>query len=313
MKNSYPVVIFIGQPNCGKSTLFNAIAGYKAEVSNFPGTTVKHTHSIVNIEGRLLNVIDLPGTYSLNSSEPAEKVALTHLFQERPDLIINVADASTLGRSLELTLELRELEYPMVVALNMIDLAERKGITIDSSQLEKTLGVQVIPTIATHGRGIKELLEAAFRCLDEGCPVSSPRWSKDVEEEIDHLVGEIPANFCVVANRRFTAIKLVEAGQQFCADFLEDVDSSLKETVDRVKETIEKKRSAPAYEVIAAERHHLALKISEQCSRVQRGRHLTWDKRLDSVLMHPVLGYPLLAAIFLAFFFFIFKIGNPLE
>ncbi len=313
MRNNHPVVIFIGQPNCGKSTLFNAIAGYKAETSNFPGTTVKHTHSKVNIEGRLLNIIDLPGTYSLNPSEPAEKVVLTHLFQERPDLIINVADASALGRSLELTLELGELEYPMVVALNMVDLAEKKGITVDSSKLEKTLGVKVIQTIATHGRGIKELLEAVFHCLDEGCPVSSVRWSRDVDEEIAHLAEIIPADFSIVANRRFTAIKLIEAGQQFCGDILEDVDPSLKNVVNQVKGNIEKKRSAPAYEVIAAERHHLALKISEECSRVRRGKHLTWDKRLDGVLMHPVLGYPLLAAVFLAFFFLIFKIGNPLE
>ena len=99
MNNNHPVVIFIGQPNCGKSTLFNAIAGYKSETSNFPGTTLKHTHSKVNIAGRVLNIIDLPGAYSLNPSEPSEKVVLTHLFKERPDLIVNVVDASILGRS----------------------------------------------------------------------------------------------------------------------------------------------------------------------------------------------------------------------
>ena len=91
-----PTVIFIGQPNCGKSTLFNSIAGLKADTSNFPGTTVKHTHSRVSIEGRLLDIIDLPGTYSLCPSDPAEKTALSHLFSEKPDLIINVVDASVL-------------------------------------------------------------------------------------------------------------------------------------------------------------------------------------------------------------------------
>ena len=88
-----PDIIFLGQPNSGKSTLFNAIAGLKADTSNFPGSTVKHTHSEVNIAGKILNIIDLPGTYSLNPSEDAEKVALAHLFGERPDLIINVIDA----------------------------------------------------------------------------------------------------------------------------------------------------------------------------------------------------------------------------
>ena len=170
MGDEFPTVIFLGQPNSGKSTLFNAIAGHKALTSNFPGTSYKHTHSEVNIEGRLLNVVDLPGTYSLNPSEPAEKVILSHLFQEKPDLIINVVDASVLGRSLELTLELLELGYPMIVALNMIDLAEKKGIQVDPRRLEKRLGVRVVPTVASHGRGLKELLEAAFFCLDNRCP-----------------------------------------------------------------------------------------------------------------------------------------------
>ena len=127
-KNKYPDIIFLGQPNSGKSALFNAIAGLKADTSNFPGSTVKHTHSEVNIAGKILNVIDLPGAYSLNPTGETEKVALSHLFFEKPDLIINVVDASVLARSLELTLELIELKFPVIVALNMMDLAEKKGI-----------------------------------------------------------------------------------------------------------------------------------------------------------------------------------------
>ncbi|MGZ5469480.1 MAG: FeoB small GTPase domain-containing protein, partial [Candidatus Aminicenantales bacterium] len=93
-----PTVVFIGQPNGGKSTLFNSIAGPKAATSNFPGTSVKHTHSRVNVHGRVIDVVDLPGSYSLCTSDPAEQVALTHLFSEEPDLIVNVLDASTLSR-----------------------------------------------------------------------------------------------------------------------------------------------------------------------------------------------------------------------
>ena len=313
MKTDSPTVIFLGQPNSGKSTLFNAIAGHKALTSNFPGTSYKHTHSEVNIEGRILNVVDLPGTYSLNPSEPAEKVNLSHLFQEKPDLIVNVIDASILGRNLELTLELLELGYPMIVALNMVDLAEKKGVHIDPKKLEKLLGIRVVPTVASHGRGLKELLEAAFFCLDNRCPVSRLPWSGDVEEEVSRLADRLPAEIIVAGNPRFTAIKLIEANTTFCVEVLAEAEPELKSELDLAKKRIEDKRRAPAYEVIAAERHHLALKFFEESSRVRRGKQLSWDQRVDDIIMHPVLGYLILVLIFLAFFFLIFEIGGPLE
>ncbi len=313
MRNEAPTVIFLGQPNCGKSTLFNAIAGPKALTSNFPGTSYKHTHSLVNFEGRLINVVDLPGTYSLNPSEPAEKVILSHLFQERPDLVVNVLDASTLGRSLELTLELLELAFPMVIALNMEDLAEKKGIHIDFRKLEATLGVRVVPTVALHGRGVKELLEAVFSRLDRPAAAPSLRWSGDIEEEIARLAAQLPSEVVIAANTRFTAIKLLESEKLFCFEVLAEADPGLQRELERVRGAIEEKRQAPAYEVIAAERHHLALKIFEETSRVLRGKRLSWDQRADDVIMHPILGYPILIGVFLAFFFLIFKIGSPLE
>ncbi len=214
-ENRFPDIAFIGQPNCGKSTLFNAIAGLKAQTSNFPGTTVKHTHSKVNVEGEVLNIIDLPGTYSLNPSDPAEKVALTHLFSEKPDLIVNVVDASILGRSLELTLELIELEYPVIVALNMIDLAEKKGVEIDLKKLENFLGVPVIQTVASHGRGIKDLLDAALRSLEKGLSVSHIKWSQDVEEKIEEMEDHLPEDFPITANKRFTAINMISSSELF--------------------------------------------------------------------------------------------------
>jgi ferrous iron transport protein B len=283
-----PAVIFIGQPNSGKSTLFNSIAGNKAETSNFPGTSIKHTHSRVAIEGRLLDVVDLPGTYSLCSADPAEQVVLTHLFAEKPDLVVNVIDASTLSRGLELTLELVELGYPMIVALNMVDVAERKGIELDAAGIERRLGVPVVPTIAAHGRGVRELLDRAFEVLDKGQSLQVLRFSDDVETE-------------------------VAAVERACGDFLGDVEPGLRESVDRALKAIEQDRGAPAYEVISAERHHLAMKLAEETSRVLHGKRMTWDKKIDAVLMHPVLGYFILAAVLLAFFTIIFEVGSPLE
>jgi ferrous iron transport protein B len=312
-ENSYPDVIFIGQPNSGKSTLFNAIAGLKAQTSNFPGTTVAHTHSNVNIEGQVLNIIDLPGTYSLNPSDPAERVPLAHLFGEKPDLIINVLDASTLGRSLELTLELVELEYPMVVALNMVDLAEKKGMEIDFKKLQSLLGVPVVPAVAIHGRGIKEVLDAALKTLEKGWTGSRIEWSRDVEEKVEELEKQLPDDFSIVANSRFTAVKMIEAGKLLFDDMLKEIDPSLKKSLDKVRQELELTHNAPAYEVIAAERHHLALKIFEDCCTVKRGHRLSLLERADDIIMHPLLGYVILILVFLGFFFVIFKVGNPLE
>jgi len=308
-----PTVIFIGQPNGGKSTLFNALAGPKAETSNFPGTSIKHTHSRVNIEGRLLDVVDLPGTYSLCPTDPAERVVLTHLFAEKPDLVVNIVDASTLSRGLELTFELIELGLPMIVALNMMDVAERKGVQIDAAGIETLLGVPVTPTIAAYGRGLRELLDRAFEVLDKGQSPRPRRFSGDVEDMVAEVERHLPPGFPIVSNPRFTAVKLIETAGHACGGFLGEVEPGLMAVVARVRRTIEERRGAPAYEVISAERHHQAMKLAEETSRLLHGKRMTWDKKVDAVLMHPFLGYVILAAVLLAFFFIIFKVGSPLE
>ena len=123
----------------------------------------------------------------------------------------------------------------------------------------------------------------------------------------------LPPGFPVVSNPRFTAVKLIETAGHACGDFLGEVEPGLRETVDRTLKAIEQDRGAPAYEVISAERHHLAMKLAEETSRVLHGKRMTWDKKIDAVLMHPVLGYFILAAVLLAFFTVIFEVGSPLE
>ena len=137
----------IGQPNCGKSTLFNQVAGYKAETGNFSGTTVTFIESPVRVLGSVVDVVDLPGTYSLAGTNPAEREVIKYLASNEIDVVINVIDASNLSHGLLMTIELLELNIPMVIGLNMMDEADRMGIHIDVMALEKWIGVPVIPMI----------------------------------------------------------------------------------------------------------------------------------------------------------------------
>ncbi|MGZ5487866.1 MAG: nucleoside recognition domain-containing protein, partial [Candidatus Aminicenantales bacterium] len=186
-------------------------------------------------------------------------------------------------------------------------------IEIDAAKIERLLGVPVVPTIAAFGRGVSELLDRAFEVLDRGSSPRPLRFSGDVEDVVAEVERLMPAGFPVISSSRFTAVKLIETAGHACGDFLGEVEPGLRAGIDRARRALEAGRGAPAYEVISAERHHQAMKLAEETSRVLHGRRLTWDKRIDAVLMHPVFGYVILAAVFLAFFFIIFKVGSPLE
>ncbi|HSG44674.1 MAG TPA: FeoB small GTPase domain-containing protein, partial [Anaerolineales bacterium] len=158
-------VALIGQPNCGKSTLFNQVAGYKAETGNFSGTTVNYTESRVRVMGEVIELVDLPGAYTLEGGSPAEMEAARYLRSQNVDVIINVADATHLAAALDLTLELLPLNKPVVLALNMMDEAKRLGLQIDGEGLARELGIPVLPLIASKGRGVKRLF---LKSLESG-------------------------------------------------------------------------------------------------------------------------------------------------
>jgi len=156
-------IALVGQPNCGKSTLFNQVAGYKAETGNFSGTTVTFTESKIRIAGEVEELVDLPGTYSLIGTNPAESETQRYLASNQVDVIVNIIDATHLAQGLDLTLELLELKRPMVIGLNMMDEAVRIGLSVDGLKLEELLGVKVLPLIASRGQGIKNLFFAALQ------------------------------------------------------------------------------------------------------------------------------------------------------
>ena len=189
-------VALIGQPNCGKSTLFNQVAGYKAETGNFTGTTVTFTESSVRVGGEVLDLVDLPGTYTLAGTNQAEREASRYLLSENVDVIVNVLDASHISQGLELTLELLAMGVPVIVALNMMDEASRMGLKIAGPSLEERLGVPVMPLVASRGQGVRNLFLTALHLaklentdisayfqLDENTPAARHSTARALEKE----------------------------------------------------------------------------------------------------------------------------------
>lgn len=304
------IIAMAGQPNSGKSTIFNHVAGYKTITANFPGKTVEYTESKITINGEVHTIVDLPGTYSLTSLDPAELETRKYLLRREANVTVNVIDASLLARSLELSIQLNELHVPHIVALNMIDEARKKGIVIDQDALSRELGVPVVESIANKGIGINDVLRTA---VDEGRrnrPPPQLKYSKHVEDKITALVPDIR----YLAERhnlpaRLVAIKLLEQDEYY--DSLIE-DERVRDKVARMRESLELDHGQPSDIVISSERHAMALNLFERVATVRKSER-TMSQKIDDVLMHPIIGYVALGAILLGMFNLVFSVGALLE
>lgn len=290
-------VALVGQPNSGKSTLFNGIVGYRAVASNFPGTTVEALRGQARLGPRRIEVVDLPGTYSLLGGDPAERVAREFLLAGGADAVVHVADASRLERSLELTLELAELGLPAVLCLNMADEAEHRGVRIDREKLSAILGVPVVATVASRGQGLEELLAS----LPQARPIRRPPYPSDVERALETVGQALPPE---------EPFRLHRAAQLLAGE--EEPLPALRSIVKEVRGKLGACRAEDPALALADARHAAAARLFETVAAVGTAR-VGWRERADDLLMHPVVGYPLLLLVLLGLFGSVYWAGSALE
>ncbi len=299
-------VLLIGQPNCGKSSIFNAIAGVKANSSHFPGTTVDILSSDVAYGDTIFEIVDLPGTYSLVPFDKAEEVVLKYLLSEKFDLIVNVMDASLLQRSLELTIELTDLKKPMIVVLNMMDEAEKKGILIDKEKLEEMLGVPVVLTKAIYGEGIDNLVSEIIGSLNNPKIPRSVKFSSNIESMINSIEKELGDEKC----KRFKILKYFEWEKfknivEFPGEIILNLENWRKKTITNCGKNVD--------EIIISQRHHFSMKLSEEVSRVIRRKEKKFSEKLELFFYKPLSGFVIFVVSFVFLFYLVFRVGGFFE
>ncbi|MBG7602032.1 MAG: Fe(2+) transporter permease subunit FeoB [Gammaproteobacteria bacterium] len=298
-------IALAGNPNCGKSALFNTLTGIRQKTGNWPGVTVERKQGHFSYDNNNITTIDLPGIYSLDASSLDEEVTRDYLLSHDADLIINVVDAGNLERNLYLTVQLLEMGVPIVVALNMMDVARKRGISIDTHKLSVELGCPVVPIVAISGEGI-ELLLSQTAAVTNGSATGGYRLAHEecVEQAISDLLPLIQDR--EQRNKHWLALKLLESD----SERHEKIDSVLKERLDHWRKHIEKRAGEDADIFIADTRyshaHSLAQSVTREKGRV--GRTLT-DK-IDRAVLSRIFGIPIFLAVMYLMFMFTISIGG---
>lgn len=307
---------FIGNPNCGKTTLFNAYTGANLKVANWPGVTVEKVEGAIKDHDLNIRLVDLPGTYSLTSYTMEEQVSRQFILSDEVDVIIDVADASALERNLYLTLQLLELGKPVVLALNMMDIVEKRGMEIDTHRLPEMLGIPVIPVSARKRTGLDVLLHAAAHhkdCKDPECLIHHHKYtpkhrhdhhseyamvySDAIEDKIDLIMAELKRKYPNLSNYRWHAIKLLEQDKEISARY----PVNMPDVIDRNYESD-----------IINEKYDFIEEIIREVL-VNKDRQDALTEKADRVLTHKFWSIPIFLVVMAAVFFLTFTIGDWLK
>jgi len=310
---SAPATIALaGNPNSGKTSVFNALTGSHQHVANYPGVTVEYKEGWAQHQGEPVRVVDLPGTYSLTAYSPEELVARNYVIGRTPDVVIDVVDASNLERNLYLAVQFMELGAPLVICLNMVDVAEQRGQKIDAAKLSQLLGVPVVPTVARSGKGAQELLAAAVKLAR-----SRPRWEalhisygSDVDaglaELTDILQGHQERHGLLSA--RWLALKLLEGDSEVLERVQETPDLALRllPVCQKVAAHIRSTLADDPESVIADYRYGYITGITRQVLTLEREVRLDYTDKVDRVLTHRLLGPLFLFLVLYVIYRFVF-------
>ena len=304
-------IVLAGQGNSGKSTIFNYLTGLHQHIGNWAGKTIEKAEGTLFYRDHMVDVLDLPGIYSLTTVSEEELISRSYIIKQNPDCVINVVDSTNLERSLIFTLQLLELERPVIIALNMTDLAKRKGITVDVKKLQKILNVPVIPTIASRGSGLTRLVDKAID-LKTGKPERTiHKYGKEIEQGIEELSDQLKG-IDLPYPLRWIAIKLLEKDSDITARVSElkprAVESSL-----RIMEELEEIHGHDSPLVIADERSLLASRITRETVKIAKDRELSLNERLEVLTTHKVTGYLFMILILGGMFLAVFSFGNRLS
>jgi ferrous iron transport protein B len=303
-------IALAGNANVGKSVIFNQLTGLHQHIGNWPGKTVERAEGTLHFKGHTIDIIDLPGIYSLSTYSLEELVSRKYIAVERPDIVINVVDASVLERNLFFTLQLIELETPMIVALNQMDIAKSKGINVDAGKLEKLLRMPVIPTVAVKGIGIFDLLEKSVEII-ENSKKAEPlevRYGEEVEVRI-RKITEMLKNIQFWYPARYVAVKLLEGDEEISRE-IQRIDPRIASAVEELAVEIEQFHGHSCPTVITSERYEIAGCIARQVEELVSPTRPPLEERIHNLTTHKILGYPIMVASLLLIFCFIFVFGN---
>lgn len=315
MRMSHITMAIAGNPNTGKTSLFNHLTGARQHVGNWPGVTVEKKEGQIRYKDKIIRVVDLPGTYSLGAYSEDEIIAREFILNNESDVVVNTVDATNLGRNLYLTVQMLEMDANILIALNMMDEAGRLGIEIDLNRLSTALGARVVPTVAAKGKGIKEIIAAI---IENGIKPSKGKfridYGEDVERVIDNIVNMIQDDKKLSKYPpRWLAIKLLEEDEKLVRqikatlkgkEILSYVQSCRQALENKIGENLDSYIIAKRYEFI----HDV---ISQSVQRPQTGNDLLTDK-IDRIVTHNILGIPIFAAIMWLVFTFTFIFSEPL-